>query len=40
MSPARQVVRLLLGQDERIVITLPDKRRIETTNLGDVLVAA
>ena len=32
--------RWLLEQDGKIVITLPDRRRLETTDLGDVLAAA
>lgn len=32
--------RRLLEQDGRIVITLPDRSRLETTDLGDVLAAA
>jgi uncharacterized protein YuzE len=32
--------RWLLEQDGKIVITLPDHRRLETSDLGDVLAAA
>jgi len=32
--------RWLLEQDGKIVITLPDRRRLEATDLGDVLAAA
>lgn len=32
--------RWLLEQDGRIVITLPDRSRLEATDLGDVLAAA
>ena len=32
--------RWLLEQDGKIVVTLPDGRRLETSDLGDVLAAA
>jgi uncharacterized protein YuzE len=32
--------RWLIEQDGKIVITLPDRRRLEATDLGDVLAAA